>query len=119
MRHLANIFWLGTKELRSLGHDPVLIGLIVWAFGFAIYSMAQGQSEELHNAAVAIVDEDQSALSRQIAQALLPPYFKPPQAIAAAEIDRAMDVGRYTFVIDVPPNFQRDAEAGRRPALQV
>jgi len=30
-----------------------------------------------------------------------------------------MNVGRYTFVIDIPPNFQRDAVAGSRPAIQV
>jgi ABC-2 type transport system permease protein len=119
MRRLGNIFWLGTKELRSFLHDPVLLVLVIWAFSFAIYSMAQGQSQELHNAAVAIVDEDHSTLADRIARALLPPYFKRPQAIAAAEIDRAMDTGRYTFVIDIPPHFQRDVEAGDRPSLQV
>jgi ABC-2 type transport system permease protein len=119
VRHLSNIYWLGTKELRSLAHDPVLLGLIIWAFSFAVYSQAQSQSQELHNASVAIVDEDQSTLSHRIARALLPPYFARPQYIAAAEIDRAMDTARYTFVIDVPPNFQHDVEAGYRPALQV
>lgn len=119
MRRLANIFWLGTKELRSLGHDYVLLGLIIWTFTFAVYAMAQGQSQELHNASVAIADEDRSPLSREIAHALLPPYFKPPQEVAAGDIDRLMDTGRYTFVIDVPPKFQRDVIAGREPALQV
>lgn len=119
MRRLANIFWLGTKELRSLGHDYVLLGLIIWTFTFAVYAMAQGESQELHNASVAIADEDRSPLSRQIAEALLPPYFKPPQPIAVGDIDRLMDTGRYTFVIDVPPHFQRDVMAGRAPALQV
>jgi ABC-2 type transport system permease protein len=119
MRHLANIFWLGTKELRSFGHDPVLLGLVVYAFTFAIYAQASGSSQELHDAAIAIVDEDHSALSRGIARAFLPPYFKPPRLVAADEIDGLLDTAQYTFVVDIPPNFQRDAEAGRRPALQV
>jgi ABC-2 type transport system permease protein len=119
MRRLQNIFWLGTKELRSLGHDYVLLGLIIWTFTFAVYAMAQGQSQELHNASVAVADEDRSPLSREIAHALLPPYFKPPQVIAAGDIDRLMDTGRYTFALDVPPNFQRDVLAGRAPAMQV
>jgi ABC-2 type transport system permease protein len=119
MRRLENIFWLGTKELRSLGHDYVLLGLIIWTFTFAVYAWSRGQSQELHNASVAIADEDRSPLSREITHALLPPYFKPPQEIAAGDIDRLMDTGRYTFVIDVPPNFQRDVIAGREPALQV
>jgi len=119
MRRLANIYWLGTKELRSLGHDLVLLGLIVYTFSFAVYSQAQGISQELRNASVAIADEDRSPLSRGIAQALLPPYFKPPQAVVVGDIDRLMDLARYTFVIDIPPNFQKDVVAGRRPAIQV
>lgn len=27
--------------------------------------------------------------------------------------------GRYTFVIDIPPNFERDVKHGRRPTIQV
>jgi ABC-2 type transport system permease protein len=119
MRRLANIFWLGTKELRSLGHDLVLLALIVYTFSFAVYSQARGISQELRDASVAIADEDRSPLSRGIAQALLAPYFKAPQEIAAGDIDRVMDLARYTFVIDIPPNFQKDVVAGRRPALQV
>ena len=30
-----------------------------------------------------------------------------------------MNAGRYTFVIDIPPNFQRDVLALRQPALQI
>ncbi len=119
MRRLRNIFWLGTKELRSLGHDYVLLGLIIWTFTFAVYAMAQGQSQELHNASVAIADEDRSPLSREISHALLPPYFKPPQEVAVGDIDRLMDTGRYTFAVDIPPEFQRDVLAGREPALQL
>jgi len=118
-RHLANIFWLGTKELRSFGHDFVLLGLVIYVFSFGVYSQATSTMQELRDATVAIVDEDHSALSRNIAGALLPPYFKPPQEVAVGDIDRLMDTAQYTFVIDIPPHFQRDVEAGRRPALQL
>ncbi len=119
MAGLSAIFWLGTKELRSLAHDWALLGFVVYSFTIAIQSQAQSQQQELHNAAVAIVDEDRSALSRAIAHALLPPYFQPPQDIAAGDVDAAMNVGRYTFVLDIPPRFQRDVLAGRSPALQL
>ena len=119
MRKLANIFWLGTKELRSFSHDLVLVALVIWSFSFAVYTQAQSKAQELNNAAIAIADEDRSTLSRQIAHAFLPPYFKPPQPIAESDIDHAMDVARYTFVVDIPPNFERDVLAGRQPAMQV
>ncbi|HUI97507.1 MAG TPA: ABC transporter permease [Xanthobacteraceae bacterium] len=119
MRTLANIFWLGTKELRSFFHDAVLLGLVVYSFSLAVLAQAQSNSEEVHNGSLAIVDEDHSALSRRIANAFLPPYFKPPQAIAPHDVDRLMNTGQFTFVLDIPPNFERDVLAGRTPSVQL
>lgn len=119
MRHLSNIFWLGTKELRSFLHDFVLIGLVIYAFSFAVLTQARSNSQELHDASIAIVDEDHSVLSRRIAHAFLPPMFQTPRAIAEQDIVPLMNGGRYTFVIDIPPNFERDVIGGRQPVLQV
>lgn len=119
MRKLANIFWLGTKELRSFFHDAVLLGLVVYSFSLAVIAQAQSNTQEVHNASIGIVDEDNSELSRRIARAFLPPYFKPPQAIAERDVDRLMNTGQYTFVLDIPPNFQRDVLARRSPAVQL
>ncbi|MGB8247726.1 MAG: hypothetical protein WCE98_06920, partial [Chlorobium sp.] len=69
MRTTANIVQLGIKELRSLWHDKVLLGLIVFMFTAGIYTGATSSSLELHNAPVAFVDEDQSPLSGSIRQA--------------------------------------------------
>ncbi len=119
MRSLANIFWLGTKELRSFLNDYVLLGLVIYAFSLAIIAQAQSSSQEVHNASVGIVDEDHSALSRRIAHAFLPPYFQTPQPIAERDVVPLMNAGRYTFVIDIPPNFARDVLARRNPAIQL
>jgi ABC-2 type transport system permease protein len=119
MRKLANIYWLGLKELRSFLHDFVLLTLVVYAFSLAVIMQARSNSQELHNASIAIVDEDHSELSRRIAHAFLPPLFQPPQTIAERDIVPLMNKGRYTFVVDIPPNFQRDILGGRRPGLQI
>ena len=119
MRMLANIFWLGTKELRSFFRDWVLLGLVTYSFSLAIMAQAQSSSQELHNASLAVVDEDHSQLSRRIAGAFLPPYFKAAQPVAEHDVNRLMDTGKYTFIIDIPPNFERDVEARRSPKLQV
>jgi ABC-2 type transport system permease protein len=119
MRSLGNIFWLGTKELRSFLRDFVLLGLVIYAFSLAIIAQAQSSSQEVHNASIAIVDEDRSELSRRIAHSFLPPYFLSPQPIAERDIVPAMNAGRFTFVLDIPPNYQRDVMAGRRPSLQL
>jgi ABC-2 type transport system permease protein len=119
MRTLANIFWLGTKELRSFSHDFVLIAFVVYAFTLAVISHAQSYSQEVHNASIGIVDEDHSELSRRITRAFLPPYFKPPQAVAERDIVPLMNSRRFTFIVDIPPNFERDVKAGRQPIVQV
>ncbi len=119
MRKASNIFWLGVKELRSFLRDYVLLGLVVYAFSFAVTMQARSFSQELHNASIAIVDEDHSELSRRIAHAFLPPMFQPPREIAERDIVPLMNAGRYTFVIDIPPNFQRDVLGRRQPGLQI
>jgi len=116
---LTNVYRLGLKELISLRYDPVLVFLIIYSFTFAIIAPSRGVKIELQNASVAVVDEDRSQLSARLAQTLRPPYFQPPEQIGVGEIDAAMDAGRYTFVIDVPPRFQADTVEGRRPAVQV
>ena len=119
MRSLSNIFWLGTKELRSFLHDYVLIGLVIYAFSFAVITAAQSNSQELHNASIAIADEDHSHLSHRIAEAFMPPLFQPPKTIAVPDIVPLMNAGKFTFVIDIPPNFERDVLGGRYPEIQV
>jgi len=119
VRKLANIYWLGVKELRSFLHDFVLLGLVVYAFSFAVTLQARSNSQELHNASIAIVDEDQSELSRRIAHAFFPPLFQRPKLIEERDIIPAMNGGKFTFVVDIPPDFERYVLAGRQPALQI
>ncbi len=119
MRSLANILWLGTKELRSFLRDYVLLVLVAYSFSLAIIAQSQSSSQEVHNASVAIVDEDHSELSRRIAYAFLPPYFQKPQYIAERDIVPLMNGGRFTFVVDIPPHFERDVVGGREPGVQL
>ncbi|PWR17977.1 ABC transporter permease [Zavarzinia compransoris] len=118
-QRLATIFRLGVKELRSLRADPVMLFLVFYTFTVAIYTVATGARFDVHDAAVAIVDEDGSALSRALADAIRPPQFKPAVPLGAEAIDRAMDEGRFVFVIDIPPRFEADVLAGRRPEIQI
>lgn len=115
----ANIFHLGIKELRSLLRDPIMLVLIVYAFTLSIYTRATAIPETLNKAPIAIVDEDRSPLSARIISAFYPPYFLPPELITQAEMDARMDAGLDTFALVIPPEFQRDLLAARRPAIQL
>lgn len=118
-RHAANIFRLGVKELWSLARDPMMLALIFVSFTLMIYTAATAVPESLHNAAIAVVDEDASPLSARIVSAFYPPHFTRPAMVTSAEADAGMDAGRYTFVVNVPPNFQRDVLAGRPAEIQL
>ena len=119
MRKFKNVLNLGRKELWSLARDPMMLLLILYVFTVSIYTSATAQPETLHNASIAIVDEDQSPLSARIASAFYPPDFTRPKMITQGEMDSGMDSGTFTFALNIPPNFQRDVLAGRSPAVQL
>jgi ABC-2 type transport system permease protein len=114
-----NILHLAVKELRSLGRDTLMKGLIAFSFTAQVYLTATGLPESLHKAPIAIVDEDRSPLSSRIVSAFYPPHFLTPVLIEHDDTDPGMDAGLYTFVLDIPPDFQRDVLAGRQPTIQL
>jgi ABC-2 type transport system permease protein len=113
---LKNIWRLGVKELWSLWRDPVMLVLIVYTFTASVYTAATAMPDTLHKAPIAIVDEDQSPLSARITSAFYPPQFMPPQMVDFSHVDPGLDAGDFTFSLTIPPNFQRDVLAGKRPS---
>lgn len=119
MQSLKNIYRLGKKELWSLWRDPAMLLLIFYIFTVSVYSAATAMPESLHHAPIAIVDEDNSALSGRIVSAFYPPQFSRPVMIDHNEMDQGMDAGKYTFVLNIPPNLQSDIFADRPTEIQL
>ena len=119
MIKLWHIFQLGLKELVSLWRDPVLLFLIAYSFTFSVYTPSKSAVMDVVNASVAVVNEDNSAAARTVRESMLPPLFLPAQEISWGEINRAMDTGKYTFVISLPPRLQSDLERDAKPEVQV
>ena len=115
---IKNIYLLGCKELWSLWRDPVMLILIVYTFTVAVYTAATAMPDSLNMAPIAIVDEDHSTLSERISSAFYPPYFL-PQTTELNHMDAGMDVGEFTFALNIPVNFQEDILAGREATIQV
>ena len=118
MQAIKNIFQLGKKEILSLCRDGLLMALIVYSFSAAVI-VAYNASTDFADAAIAVVDEDQSQLSLKLTDAFLPPLFLRPDIIQRDDIDRTMDEGRYTFVVVFPVNLEKDVMAGMSPDIQV
>jgi ABC-2 type transport system permease protein len=96
-----------------------MVVLIIYAFSYSIYTAALAMPEALNNAPIAIVDEDRSQLSIHIIDAFYPPHFVKPVLITQSEMDVRMDAGIDTFALNIPPSFQKDVLAGRRPIIQL
>ncbi|CAN2536266.1 Inner+membrane+transport+permease+YhhJ [Methylocapsa aurea] len=118
-RWIINVALLSGKEFRSLLQDVTLMALIVFAFTAAVQLMSEGVKAEVSHASVAMMDGDHSELSRRLRDAILPPYFIAPEEIAREDVAVAMNQSRYIFVIEIPPRFEADVLAGRKPAVQV
>jgi ABC-2 type transport system permease protein len=119
MASFLNIFWLGLKEIRSLVSDKVMLLFVIYAFTMAVYVQATGTSNEVNNASIAFVDEDGSALSKELCNAFYPPRFQVPKTINASETEDAMDKGLYMFVVAIPPRLEEDLRFGRNPKIQI
>lgn len=119
MQGLKNIATLMWKEWRSLFGDAVLAVLLVVVFTAMVYQTATGGGTDLRNATVGVLDLDRSTLSRQIVDALPQPYFAKPQPVTREEADARMDKGDFVFVLEFPPDFERDLLAGRHTEAQL
>ena len=119
MQYLSNIFWLIGKELKSVLGDPVMVILILWSFVVAVLLEASGAGDTVRNAAIAIVDEDQSPLTRQIVSSLMSPEFQTPVAMTVEQASTAMNGGEITFALLFPPDLAADVIAGNVPAVQL
>jgi len=119
MQNALHIFRLGIKELISLARDPVLLFLIAYAFSFAVYTPSKSAVMDLINASIAVVNQDDSQAARSVKDAMLPPLFLPAHDIAFSDINRDMDAGRYTFVVNLPQKFQQDLERDAKPTIEI
>lgn len=115
---VQNVVQLSRKELQSLLGDVQLMLLVVVVYSVVVYSVT-GVSTDVKNASVAVIDNDHSTLSYRIRDALLPPHFQVPVAVARQDVDALMDKGDYVFVLDIPPRFEADVLSGRSPQIQV
>src|SRR4051812_33964350 len=119
MRNVWHVIYLGVKELISLARDPVLLFLIAYAFTFAVYTPSKSAVMDLVNASIAVVNQDDSQAARAVKDAMLPPLFLPAANIAFSDINRDMDAGRYTFVVNLPQRFQEDLVKDAQPSVEI
>jgi ABC-2 type transport system permease protein len=103
-----------------LCRDPLLLALIVYSFTMGVISNAKSNPDAINDAAIAILDQDQTQLSRRICDAFLPPMFATPHYLHDYnEVNDSMDKGVYTFIVVIPSGFQEKVLANNDPEVQL
>ncbi|MFC1770385.1 ABC transporter permease [Candidatus Margulisiibacteriota bacterium] len=118
---MKRILYLMQKEFRQIFREKanlVIIFIIpilqLFLLGFAI-------TTDVKNIGTIIIDHDQSALSREIQDSLKAAKTFNLQKISTSYVSTIenIDAGKSKLALVIPPKFEKDVKAGRRPGLQA
>ena len=110
-------FWRETLELMR---DPIRATLALFGALLLMVVMGFGITMDVENLPYAVLDRDQSGLSREYALNIAGSsrYFVERAPVRDyADIDRRMRSGELSMVVELPPNFGRDVEQGNSPEI--
>ena len=120
MDHLKNIGYLTAKEFRSLFGDRPLMGLIVALYTVITVFLYDGLSIDVNNAAVVVIDHDNTTLSRRIGHSLHKPTFNARIVNAGDDqVDLDMQATKTAFALEIPEGFEEETLKGRPPKMAL
>ncbi len=98
------------REVLELRHDPVRSTLALLGSLLMLFVIGVGISFDVEGLRFAVLDSDQTILSRDYAQTLeASPYFVRQLDIQShPELDQKMRAGEVSLVIEIPAGFSRD-----------
>ncbi|NWE53540.1 ribosome-associated ATPase/putative transporter RbbA [Brevundimonas sp. P7753] len=102
------------REMLELQRDPVRGGLALVGSVFLMFVMGFGISLDVNNLRYAVLDRDQTALSRDYASNIAGSrYFSERPALTSYDdLDRRMRSGELSLAIEIPSGFGRGVARG-------
>ena len=109
------------KELIELARDPVTLGVAVILPLVLLFLFGYGIRFDVENVALGVRDQDRSAESERLVERFTQSgYFRRVADFSsAAEVTDALDRGRISIVLDIPPDFARSIAQARPVKVQV
>ena len=110
-------FW---RELLELRRDRIRTTLALFGAMILMVVIGYGINMDVEHIDVAVLDWDQSELSREYLLGLYgaPRYFNVHDPVTGhAELDRRMKSGELQMVVEIPPSFGRDVQRGKNPGV--
>ncbi|HNR22844.1 MAG TPA: ribosome-associated ATPase/putative transporter RbbA [Steroidobacteraceae bacterium] len=102
------------REARELRRDRIRLTLAGLGSAILMFVLGYGISMDIENLSFAVLDRDDTSLSRDYADTLAGSrYFtRQPPASDEADIDRRMREGRLSLALEIPEGFARDVARG-------
>lgn len=114
-RSLTRLHSYQWREALELRRDPVRGALALLGSLLLMFVMGYGISMDVGNLRFAVLDHDQTLLSRNYTLNLAGSgYFSERPALHSdAELDQRMRSGELSLVLEIPPGFARDVARGQ------
>jgi ribosome-dependent ATPase len=111
---LARAFSYSRRESLELRRDPVRATLALLGSVILMFIFGYGISMDVNDLPYAVLDQDQTGLSRNYALELSGSryFIERPPLTSHAELDRRMRSGEISLAIEIPPGFGRDLARG-------
>ena len=111
---LRRVYSYSWREALELQRDPVRGALALLGSLLLMFVMGYGISMDVENLRYAVLDRDQTALSRDYALNLSGSHYfvKRPPLQDYAELDRRLRSGELSLALEIPPGFARQVARG-------
>ena len=113
LQRLLSYAW---REVLELRRDPIRATTALVGSLLLMVMMGFGVNMDVNHMRFAVLDGDQSAVSRSFIQSLSGSryFLEQPPISSQDELDRRMRRGELTVAIEIPPSFGRDLTRGRK-----
>ena len=109
-------FW---RELLELRRDRIRTTLALFGALILLVVMGYGLNMDVEDIDYAVLDNDQTELSRSYLQNISGSrYFREHEPVKNYEdLDRRLQKGELSMVVEIPPGFAKDVERGAKPQV--
>ncbi len=119
-RFWSNVAAVAYKEASVVRHDKALLATVFAQPVMMLFLMGSALSNKPANVPWAVLDQNNTALSRRVLQEIQATgYFVPPRLVwSHEEGERMLKRGDALAFLVIPKDFRRDVERGR-PQMQI
>lgn len=113
--------WTARREVLELRRDPLRAVLALAGSVVLMVVMGAGISFDVEHLPFAVLDRDQSSLSRDYIHAIAGSrYFRQqPAIVSPADLDRRLASGRLSLALEIPPHFARSVKRGEQTSIAI